>query len=130
MPGGSEKVVEAGAVLCGGHSINDADIKYGLSVNGIVHPDKIYTNNKGQPGDVLILTKKLGVGIINAAGVRYILEKTTDAIFKIKNSHARLFYERIKSVKGVKLYGDFSAPLRSPVQLFPFQYGGGDQNGG
>lgn len=67
MRGGSEKVVEAGAVLCGGHSINDADIKYGLSVNGIVHPDKIYTNNGGQPGDVLILTKKLGVGIINAA---------------------------------------------------------------
>lgn len=49
------------------------------------------------------------------AGVRYILEKTTDAIFKIENSHARLFYERIQSVKGVKLYGDFSAPLRSPI---------------
>lgn len=67
MRGGSEMVAEAGAVLCGGHSINDTDIKYGLSVNGIVHPDKIYTNNGGQAGDVLILTKKLGVGIINAA---------------------------------------------------------------
>lgn len=67
MRGGSKKVAEAGAVLCGGHSINDTDIKYGLSVNGVVHPDKIYTNNGGQAGDVLILTKKLGVGIINAA---------------------------------------------------------------
>lgn len=42
MRGGSEKVVEAGAVLCGGHSINDRDVKYGLSVNGVVHPDRIY----------------------------------------------------------------------------------------
>ena len=58
MRGGSEKVVEAGAVLCGGHSINDKDVKYGLSVNGVVHPDRIYKNNGGQAGDVLILTKK------------------------------------------------------------------------
>ena len=67
MRGGSEKVVEAGAVLCGGHSINDKDVKYGLSVNGVVHPDRIYKNNGGQAGDVLILTKKLGVGIMNTA---------------------------------------------------------------
>lgn len=67
MRGGSEKVVEAGAVLCGGHSINDRDVKYGLSVNGVVHPDRIYKNNGGQAGDVLILTKKLGVGIMNTA---------------------------------------------------------------
>ena len=51
MRGGSEKVVEAGAVLCGGHSINDKDVKYGLSVNGVVHPDRIYKNNGGQAGD-------------------------------------------------------------------------------
>ena len=50
-----EKVVEAGAVLCGGHSINDRDVKYGLSVNGVVHPDRIYKNNGGQAGDVLVL---------------------------------------------------------------------------
>ena len=67
MRGGSEKVVEAGAVLCGGHSINDRDVKYGLSVNGVVHPDRIYKNNGGQAGDVLVLTKKLGVGIMNTA---------------------------------------------------------------
>lgn len=49
------------------------------------------------------------------ASVRYILEKTTDAIYHIENSHARLFYELIKSVKGVKLYGDYIAPLRAPI---------------
>lgn len=67
MRGGSEKVIEAGGILSGGHSIADTDIKYGLSVTGIVHPDKIYANNKGQKGDVLVLTKKLGVGIICTA---------------------------------------------------------------
>ena len=47
----------------GGHSIADADVKYGLSVMGTVHPDKIYPNNQGRPGDKLILTKNLAVGI-------------------------------------------------------------------
>ncbi len=67
MRGGSEKVIEAGGTLAGGHSINDSDVKYGLSVTGVVHPDRIYPNNGGKPGDKLILTKKLGVGIICTA---------------------------------------------------------------
>lgn len=67
MRGGSEKVIEAGGVLAGGHSIADSDIKYGLSVMGTVNPNKIYANNTGKIGDVLILTKKLGVGIVCAA---------------------------------------------------------------
>lgn len=67
MRGGSEKVIEAGGTLAGGHSIADSDVKYGLSVTGTVHPDKIYPNNQGQTGDVLILTKRLGVGIICTA---------------------------------------------------------------
>ena len=67
LQGGSEKVIEAGGVLVGGHSINDVDVKYGLSVMGLVHPDKIYANNGGHPGDKLIITKRLGVGIISTA---------------------------------------------------------------
>ena len=67
MRGGSEKVIEAGGTLAGGHSIADADVKYGLSVTGTVHPDRIYPNNQGHPGDVLILTKRLGVGIVCTA---------------------------------------------------------------
>lgn len=67
MRGGSEKVIEAGGTLAGGHSIADTDVKYGLSVMGVVHPDKIYPNNQGQPGDKLILTKPLGVGIVCTA---------------------------------------------------------------
>jgi len=67
MRGGSEKVIEAGGTLVGGHSIADESVKYGLSVMGTVHPDKIYANNGGRTGDKLILTKKLGVGIICTA---------------------------------------------------------------
>ncbi len=67
LQGGSEKVVEAGAVLAGGHSIDDVDVKYGLSVTGIIDPKKIYTNVGCRPGDVLILTKPLGVGIVCSA---------------------------------------------------------------
>lgn len=67
LRGGLEKVTEAGGTLAGGHSIADADVKYGLSVTGVVHPDKIYPNNGGKPGDKLILTKKLGVGIVCTA---------------------------------------------------------------
>ena len=67
MRGGSEKVIEAGGTLAGGHSIADSDVKYGLSVTGIVHPDRIYHNNGGRAGDKLILTKPLGVGIVCTA---------------------------------------------------------------
>ena len=65
--GGSEKVREAGGVLAGGHSIADSDVKYGLSVMGVIRPDKIYKNNACQEGDKLILTKPLGVGIVCTA---------------------------------------------------------------
>ncbi len=67
LQGGTEKVKEAGAALAGGHSIHDPKIKYGLSVSGKVHPDKIWKNNAPKNGDILFLTKKLGVGIITTA---------------------------------------------------------------
>ena len=67
LQGGAEKVHEAGGNLVGGHSIADSDVKYGLAVTGFVHPKKFYKNNGGNPGDKLILTKKLGVGIICTA---------------------------------------------------------------
>ena len=67
IEGGSDKVHEAGGNLVGGHSINDTSIKYGMSVMGTVDPKKIYQNDKAKPGDVLILTKPLGVGIVLSA---------------------------------------------------------------
>lgn len=67
LQGGADKVKEAGAVLAGGHSIQDDEPKYGLSVTGFVHPDKIFKNCGALVGDILILTKPLGTGIINTA---------------------------------------------------------------
>lgn len=67
LKGGFSKVQESDAVLVGGHSIDDSDIKYGLSVTGVVHPDRILTNTHARPGDRLILTKPLGTGIIATA---------------------------------------------------------------
>ena len=67
LRGGADKVREAGAVLVGGHSIQDDVPKYGLSVAGLVHPDHVYKNFGCRKGDVLILTKQLGSGIINTA---------------------------------------------------------------
>lgn len=67
LRGGLETVIEGGGSLVGGHSIVDESVKYGLSVTGMVHPKQIFPNNQGQPGDLLILTKKLGTGIICTA---------------------------------------------------------------
>lgn len=64
LSGAQNKVIEAGAVTVGGHSIDDQEPKFGLSVTGIVHPKKYWTNNGAKEGDVLVLTKPLGVGIL------------------------------------------------------------------
>lgn len=67
LRGGYEKVYEAGALITGGHSILDKEPKYGLAVTGFVHPDRILTNAGARPGDVLLLTKPLGIGILTTA---------------------------------------------------------------
>ncbi len=64
LRGGNEKVVEAGASLAGGHSVDDNEPKYGLSVTGVVHPDKILTNCNAKVGDAIVLTKPLGTGVL------------------------------------------------------------------
>jgi selenide, water dikinase len=63
--GGVDKIREAGVSLLGGHSVDDEEIKYGLAITGIVHPDKVILNEGAKPEDVLILTKPLGTGILN-----------------------------------------------------------------
>jgi selenide,water dikinase len=67
LRGGAEKVAEAGGVLAGGHTIEDKEPKYGLSVMGLVHPDRVLTKAGARPGDALVLTKPLGVGIVTTA---------------------------------------------------------------
>jgi selenide,water dikinase len=67
LKGGLDKIKESGATLVGGHSIEDTELKYGLSVTGVIHPSKVLTNVGAEAGDRLILTKPLGTGIINTA---------------------------------------------------------------
>ena len=67
LRGGAEKVAEAGAVLVGGHSVEDSEPKFGLSVTGLVDPNHITSNAGAKPGDVVVLTKPLGTGIIATA---------------------------------------------------------------
>ncbi len=77
MKGGADKVKEAGALLVGGHSIEDDEPKYGLSVMGLVSPDKIWRNVGAKPGDVLILTKPLGIGVLTTALKEDLLDEQT-----------------------------------------------------
>lgn len=67
IQGGIDKIKEAGVVLIGGHSIVDKELKYGLSVTGIIHPDRVLAKKNLRPGDRLVLTKPLGTGIVNTA---------------------------------------------------------------
>lgn len=67
LRGGLDKIREAEAVLVGGHSVDDEEIKYGLSVTGIVHPERVITNAGARPGDELVLTKPIGTGVLTTA---------------------------------------------------------------
>lgn len=67
MAGGLSKMVEAGCTVLGGHSVQDSEIKFGYSVTGLVHPERVFANSGAKPGDRLILTKALGTGTISTA---------------------------------------------------------------
>ncbi len=67
LEGGTDKIHEAGAVVIGGHSIQDEELKFGYAVTGVAHPDRLLTNAAAAPGDVLVLTKPLGTGILTTA---------------------------------------------------------------
>ena len=77
LRGGSAKMAEAGVHLAGGHSVDDPEPKYGLAVTGTIHPERIVTNALAQPGDVLVLTKPLGTGILTTASKRDALDAET-----------------------------------------------------
>ena len=83
LRGGYAKAYEAGAIITGGHTIQGAEPIYGLAVSGFVHPDKVLTNSGAQPGDVLILTKPLGIGILTTSAKADMVEpEVLDRIYK------------------------------------------------
>ena len=86
LEGGASKVLEAGAILAGGHSIQDDEPKYGLSVTGFVNPNKIFKNYGSKPGDIIILTKQIGSGLINTAIKAEMAEKSQiDEVVTVMN---------------------------------------------
>ena len=88
LTGGADKVHEAGVTLLGGHSVEDDELKYGLSITGIIHPEKVVLNTGARAGDKLILTKPLGTGIISTALKGKMVNKDTMA--KVTKSMATL----------------------------------------
>ena len=91
LRGGLDKMREAGVLLIGGHSVDDPELKYGLSVTGTIHPRKVVKNNGGKPGDKLILTKPLGTGIISTAikageADRRLVKKLTASMAKLNRA--------------------------------------------
>ena len=128
--GGADKIREAGASLLGGHSVDDQEIKYGLSVTGLVHPKKIVRNIGARPHDLLILTKPLGTGILNT-GIKGDMVNE-DAAGKLIEVMAALNDRAAKTMRavgahaatdvtGFGLAGHLSEMLKDSigVQLFP-----------
>jgi selenide, water dikinase len=127
LRGASDKVVESGAVTIGGHSVDDQEPKFGLSVTGIVHPDRVWKNVGAKPGDLLVLTKPLGVGImttgIKRAAVTTEQEKLVTEVMATLNKEAaeplhRFTPHAVTDVTGFGLLGHGSEMARgSDVSL-------------
>lgn len=90
LQGGQERATAAGVAVVGGHTVVDKELKYGMSVTGIVHPDKIITNAAAQPGDQLVLTKPVGTGIVATAlkrgkGTQELLERMAETMWTLND---------------------------------------------
>jgi selenide,water dikinase len=84
IQGGIDKLKEAAVVLIGGHSVEDKEIKYGLSVTGVIHPARVLTKKKLRKGDRLVLTKPLGTGVVNTAiKANMVSAKLTDKVTRL-----------------------------------------------
>lgn len=127
LRGGSEKMKEAGVAVIGGHSVQDPEIKFGYCVTGIVHPDRVYTNAGARPGDVLLLSKPLGTGIIST-GIKFqktaahIAEAAVQCMLQL-NSHvgeklARFEVHSVTDITGYGLAGhSYEIAMASDVTL-------------
>jgi selenide,water dikinase len=119
LKGGAKKIVEAGAILAGGHTLKDQEPKYGLAVVGLICPKDIIYNNKPQEGDLLILTKPLGTGILSTALKNDMAEPTTikKAIFwmtklnQLPEELLKLSIHSLTDITGFGLIGHLSEML-------------------
>ena len=131
LRGAADKVKEAGAVTVGGHSIDDQEPKFGLSVTGIVHPEKFWRNIGATPGDVLVLTKPLGIGLLTTGIKRNAVtleqaKAATDSM-ALLNKKAALVLEQfsptaVTDVTGFGLLGHGSEMARGSDASLVFSY--------
>ena len=111
LRGGADKVAEAGAAIAGGHTITDKEPKYGLSVTGIVHPDHVVTKGGARVGDVLVLTKPLGSGLITTAAKNSVaseahLQSAIDWMARLNRGAAQAMQEiGVKCATDITGYG-------------------------
>lgn len=109
LKGGYDKVKEAGALIVGGHSVSDDEPKYGLSITGFIHPNNILTNSNAQVGDYLILTKPIGLGIINTAIKGQMIDKEVyDEAVHVMTTLNKYGKEAIDKVGGVSSITDIT----------------------
>jgi selenide,water dikinase len=113
LRGGGEKVKEAGAVVAGGHTTTDKEPKYGLAVTGLVHPDRILSKGGAKAGDVLLLTKSLGAGILTTAGKKQKasgtdLDAAIAGMARLSANASRLFREAHPHVHALTDISGFS----------------------
>ncbi|HBH3046747.1 TPA: selenide, water dikinase SelD, partial [Clostridioides difficile] len=111
LKGGFDKVKESGALLVGGHTVDDKEPKYGLSVSGIVNPNKVLSNATAKPGDKLIITKPIGVGVLNTAMKEGMVEQhIADKVIEIMihlNKYAAMSFDKfdVNSVTDITGFG-------------------------
>ncbi len=131
LRGAADKVKEAGAITVGGHSVDDQEPKFGLSVTGIVHPDHVWKNVGAKPGDVLVLTKPIGVGIMTTGIKRGVVttdqeKEVTDTMASLNKTAAELLTSftphAVTDVTGFGLLGHGSEMARGSNVSFEIEY--------
>ena len=110
LRGGADKVIEAGGVIAGGHTVQDKEPKYGLAVTGLVHPDHIFTKGGARPGDSLMLTKPLGTGAISTALKRQI----------VQSDHAAAMVESMKRLNRCAAQAGQAVRVRAATDVTGF----------
>lgn len=109
LKGGQSKVEEANALLVGGHTVEDSEPKYGLSVTGICHPDEVLSNANAKVGDLLVLTKPLGLGIINTAIKADLVDEVTyNEAIKVMTELNKYGKDAVMLSKGVNSMTDIT----------------------
>lgn len=99
LKGGADKIREAGATIAGGHTITDEEVKYGVSVTGIINPSKVITNSGAQVGDVLILTKPIGSGVLTTAlKIEFITDEEFEEASKVMATLNKIASEEMQKI--------------------------------